>query len=96
MKHESESDEDLGCIVGAVVHVATGRSDAVRAWLEGLDDVEVHERAGSDRWIVTIEAAGGREAIGTIERIQGGEDVRQITLAYQYCDEFREGGWQWR
>ncbi len=88
--------ERIGCVIGAIVQAMEGRDDDVRRCLRRTVGVEIHEQESGGRFVVTIEADTGAEAIGRLERVQSAPSVLQVVLAYQYCDEHEEGGWQWR
>lgn len=92
--------EELGCIVGAVVQLHQKSSEHVCQYLSSCDGVDVHARDDQDRLVITIEASTSRAAMHLSEEIQNLKGVLHLTPVYQYCEESPQeeqlGGWRWR
>ncbi len=97
-------EEQIGCIVGAVVQVKTHLNEAenaaVRQRLAGCEGVEIHAEDEQSRLVITMEAATGKAVLKLTESIQNFDGVLQVTPVYQHSEEYlhdeQTGGWSWR
>jgi len=103
-RHDENHDEDLseenvGCIVGAVVQLHPDYADAVQL-LSNNPNIEVHAQDGQSRLVITIEAATSKTVMKLSEDIQNMDGVLQITPVYQHSEDNQRdeqgGGWRWR
>jgi len=93
------NEEDVGCIVGAVVQLKPGVASDVRQRLLGCEGVEIHTEDEQSRLVITMEAKTSKAVLKLTEHIQNLEGVLSVTPVYQHCEENnkqQQGGWQWR
>ena len=97
----SEKEENIGCIVGAVVHLTVepaGSADVERL-LQSDEHIEIHAKDGR-QLVITIEASTSKAVMKLSEDIQNMDGVLQITPVYQHSEDNKndkqDGGWRWR
>jgi len=97
---EKEYDEDVGCIVGAVIQVKPSMENKVRVRLLQNEHIEIHAEDEQSRWVVTLEAETSKKLLKLTEKIQNISGVLGVTPVYQHCEENQQheqqGGWRWR
>ena len=97
---DKEYNEDIGCIVGAVIQVKPGMENEVRAQVLQNEHVEIHAEDEQSRWVVTLEAETSKRLLKLTEGIQNISGVLGVTPVYQHCEENKnheqQGGWRWR
>lgn len=97
---EKEYNEDVGCIVGAVIQVKPGMENEVRGQLLQDEHVEIHAEDEQSRWVITLEAETSKQILKLTEAIQNISGVLGVTPVYQHCEESQkheqQGGWRWR
>ncbi len=96
-----ESDDDVGCIVGAVVQLQpTVDACAIKKQLLSHQGVEIHAEDAQARLVITMEQATSKQVLLVSEAIQKTQGVLSITPVYQHCEEItqndEQGGWKWR
>ena len=91
-------EEDVGCIVGAVVQLKPDAEIAVGQQVAACEGVEVHTQDEQLRLVITMEAKTSKAALKLTEHIQNLNGVLSVTPVYQHCEENQqhEGGWKWR
>jgi len=93
------SEADVGCIVGAVVHMVPDNHGLVKEQLSMLEGVDIHVEDERFRLVITIEAATSRAAVSLTESIQDINGVMHVAMVYQHCEglnKTQEEGWTWR
>ena len=73
-------------ICGVLVHAMPNRVAEVRAKLEAIDGVEVHEVADAGRVVVTLEDRPGSPAIDQLSAIHCIEGVVAAALVYHHFE----------
>jgi len=95
-----EQQENIGCIVGAVIQVKPTMEDDVRLQLEQHEQVEIHAEDEQSRWVITLEAETSKKILHLTEHIQNMAGILSVTPVYQHCEDNQnneqEGGWKWR
>ena len=95
-----DSDEVIGCIVGAVVHLVPACDDTVKQNILSIAGVDFYTEDEHLRLVITIEAATNRDVVKLTESIQNIDGVMQVTMVYHHCEEKlneeHERGWKWR
>jgi len=98
---EESVEDDVGCVVGAVLQVKPGAEEEVRVQLLQNKHVEIHAEDEQSRWVITLEAETNKKLLKLSEDIQNIQGVLAVTPVYQHCEEHKnkeqqEGGWKWR
>jgi len=98
---EKNTEDAVGCIVGAVVQVKPGVEDEVRLQLLQNKSVEIHAEDEQSRWVITLETETNKKLLRLSEDIQNIKGVLAVTPVYQHCEENKnkeqqEGGWKGR
>jgi len=101
MSHEqNQVEEDVGCIVGAIVQLKPGADAAIRQQLSSCEGVEVHTEDDQLRLVITMEAKTSKAVLKLTEDIQNLNGILSVTPVYQHCEENhqqnQQGGWKWR
>jgi nitrate reductase NapD len=84
-KKEFTGDEDFN-VCGVLVHARRERMAGVAEALETLSGVEVHQRTGDGRLIITIEDTPQRMAGETLAGIHKIDGVLSASLVYHQTD----------
>ncbi|PCI44164.1 MAG: hypothetical protein COB41_05120 [Proteobacteria bacterium] len=98
---EKNTEDDVGCIVGAVLQVKPGMEGVVRVRLLQHESVEIHAEDAQSRWVITLEAETNKQLLKLTETIQNIQGILGVTPVYQHCEENKntgqeDGGWRWR
>ena len=80
------SDAQANNICGVLVHAMPNRLDEVRASLEAIDGVEVHEVAEGARLVVTLEDRPASPAIDQLSAIHRINGVVAAALVYHHFE----------
>ncbi len=73
-------------ICGVLVHANPARMSAVLSGLESLDGVEVHDRSGDGRVVVTVEDTERTTALDTLTQIHRLDGIVAAALVYHHFD----------
>jgi nitrate reductase NapD len=73
-------------ICGVLVHVVPPKRQHVRAALQDMAGVEIHQEAGDSRLIVTVEDTPASTAFDTITAIHRLDGIVAASLVYHHFD----------
>ena len=73
-------------ICGVLVHVMPAKVDAIATALGGLAGVEVHQRAGDGRIVVTVEDTATSTALDTMASIHRLDGIVAASLVYHHFE----------
>lgn len=79
-------------ICGVLVHANPARMSAVLSGLESLDGVEVHDRSGDGRVVVTVEDTAHATALDTLTRIHRLDGIVAAALVYHHFEPGENAG----
>lgn len=60
---EESVEDDVGCVVGAVLQVKPGAEEEVRVQLLQNKHVEIHAEDEQSRWVITLEAETNKKLL---------------------------------
>ncbi|MDQ7001857.1 MAG: chaperone NapD [Ghiorsea sp.] len=100
-KGVDKTQDDVGCIVGAVIQVKPDKASLVRERLKLDKHIEIHAEDEQSRWVITLEAETSKKVLKLSEDIQNMQGVLSLMPVYQHCEENQnikqnDGGWIWR
>jgi len=100
LKREEPGEDQVGCVVGAVVQAQAGYAKAVRQQLDNSPGIDVFGEDEKERLVITMEGPSSRAVMQLTEDIQNFEGVLSLTPVYQHSEENQQsdetGGWKWR